>query len=840
MLRPYKNFIYQFKAFNNFSMRKTITLVLIVFITMSTTAQRPGGGGRGEAMPAEGVITGTILEYLTDNPMGYANVVLFSQRDSSMVSGTVTNMDGSFQLDKVPNGKFYLIANFIGFKRETIPDIAINPRNPAVDLSTVYLHSASEDLEAVEIVGQQEHIEYQIDRRVVNVSQDLMAQGGTAVTALENTPSVQVDIDGNVSLRGSGSFTVLVDGRPSVLQGSDALQQIPSANIDRIEIITNPSAKYDPDGVAGIINVILKEKKQSGLSGIINLSAGTADKYNGDFLLNYRTGKFNVVGGADFRDYNSFGGRESFQETDLNDSTTRFLSSIGDRNYTRGGYNFRVGTEYFLNDKTTISVMGQAGVFEFERTLSSRQRDYTIPASTDDRLRTTSISNRERDYYRITLNFQHQFDDLGHKLEAMAYYSYRDGTSFNDQEELTADEDWNITDDDPFKIKTNETSLDEEIRFNIDYTRPISENGRLEAGYQTRMETEIEDYRFTTYDFNSQSWIEDDLFSNDMDYRRDIHSIYGMYSNIYNSLGYQLGLRSEYTYRKITNRRADEPSLIDRWDIFPTLHLSYTFPNNDQMQASYTKRINRPRGWALDPFTMYIDSYSRRKGNPNLKPEYTDSYELAYQKRINGALIALEGYYRVTTDQITRIRTLESDGTFLYTFENINNDYSLGSELMVNVSPAKWFDLSVSGNLFHYRIEGNVADSDIDSESLNWNGNLNATFNLPNDFRVQANGRYNGPTVRAQGESKGFFMSSLALRKDFFNRQFSVTASIRDIFGTARWESISSGPGFTSNDTFIGESQVVTLNLTYIINNYKRQRGGMDGNGDMDMGGEDL
>jgi outer membrane receptor protein involved in Fe transport len=817
---------------------KSILLLTFLVFFITGSAQRPGSG-YGVGMPAEGIIAGTILEYQTNNPMGYANVVIFSERDSSMVTGTVTNMDGTFKMEKVPNGKFYLVSNFIGFRREIVSGISINPKKLVFDAGVIHLHSATENLEAVEIVAQQEHIEYQIDRKVVNVSQDLMAQGGTAVTALENTPSVQVDIDGNVSLRGSGSFTVLVDGRPSVLQGSDALQQIPSANIDRIEIITNPSAKFDPDGVAGIINVILKEKKQNGLSGIVNLSAGTGDKYSGDFLLNYRTGKFNIVGGMDFRDYNSTGGRESRQETMLND-TTRFLTSIGDRNFVRGGYSFRFGSDYFLNDKTTFSLLGEAGLFEFERTLTSKQSDFTSPSSYEDFLKTISIMNMEREYYRVTFNVQHKFDDLGHQLEAMAYYSVSDGISYNDQQEQEADKEWNIINNDFFKIRTNETSLDNEIRLKVDYTKPVGENGKFEAGYQSRFETDEEDYRFTTYDYDAQSWIEDSLFSNDMNFRRDVHSVYGMFSDVFRGIGYQVGLRGEYTYRKITNRRSEEPSLIDRWDLFPTLHFSYTFENSDQVLASYTKRIDRPRGWSLDPFTMYIDSYSRRKGNPTLKPEYTDSYELAYQKRLWGALIALEGYYRVTTDRITRIRTLENDGIFLYTFENINNDYSLGSELMVNFTPEKWLDLSISGNLFHYRIEGNVEDNDVDTESLNWNGNLNATFMLPKDFRVQANGRYNGPSVTPQGESKGFFMSSLAVRKDFFNRQFSVSASIRDIFGTAKWESISSGSGFTSTDIFQRESQVVMINLTYILNNYKRQRTNMNGNGDMEMDGGDI
>jgi outer membrane receptor protein involved in Fe transport len=819
--------------------RRILFFAFVLFGISAGYSQRPGGGG-SQGMPAEGVVRGEIFDAYSGKPMEYANVVLFSYRDSSMVSGTVTDQEGAFTMRQVPYGRFYLVANFIGFNRLTLEEIRITPNNKMINLGQMKLDPAAESLEAIEVVAEKEHIEFQIDKRVVNVSQDVMAQGGTAVTALENTPSVQVDIEGNVSLRGSSSFTVLVDGRPSVLTGSDALQQIPASNIDRIEIITNPSAKYDPDGVAGIINVILKQQKMQGVNGIVNLSVGTKDKYSGDFLLNYRTGKVNIFGGMDYRDYNFGGGRESRQEMFLPD-TTRFLSSFGDRSMNRGGYSFRAGADYYVTDRTTLSFIGQLGKFEFQRGLTSNQSDFTVPASETDYRRTISLASRESDYYRLTLNFQHNIDELGQKIEAMAYYSQRDGMSYNDQTEYETDENWIVDDVDPYRIRTNETGDDSEIRFKVDYTKPFNENTRFEAGYQGRIDTDIEDYQFTNWDEFAEEWIEDPDFSNSMDFHRSIHSVYGMYASKLNQIGYQLGLRGEYTYREISNMQGVESSVIDRMDYFPTVHLSYTFPNKDQVQASYTRRIDRPRGWSLDPFTMYIDAFSRRQGNPNLKPEYTDSYEAAYQKRIWNSLISLEGYYRVTTDLITRIRTLESDGIFLYTFDNVNNDYSLGSELMINTTPVKWLELNLSGNLFHYRIEGSVSDTEVDTESLNWNGTLNATFRLPEDFRLQANGRYSGPSVTPQGERKGYFTTNVALRKDFFNRQLSVTASIRDVFKSAKWEHISSGTGFTSFDSFERESQVVMINLSYRINNYTRKRTPGDINGsDMDMGGDDL
>jgi outer membrane receptor protein involved in Fe transport len=821
-------------------LKKVILVLIIAFLSVEVSAQRPGGtGGAGMAnMPAEGVIKGQIIDSYSNKPMEYANVVVFSHRDSSMVTGGVTLSDGTFNLTKVPFGRYYMVANFIGFNKLTLEDIRITPNNKIINLGEMKLDPSAESLEAIEVVAEREHIEFQIDKRVVNVSQDIMVQGGTAVDALENTPSVQVDIEGNVSLRGSGSFTVLIDGRPTVLQGSDALQQIPASNIEQIEIITNPSARYDPDGVAGIINVILKQRKLEGVNGIVNLSVGTKDKFSTDFLLNYRTGKFNIFGGANFRDYSSGGTRETNQETFRND-TTRYRISDGDREMTRGGYSLRAGADYYLSDQTTIALSGELGKFEFERSLTANQSDFTSPESSYSYLKTASTANRNRDYLRMTLTAQHKFDDSGQQIEALLYYSQQNGSSFNDQDEYITDADWNIIDPEPYRIRTTEPGEGNELRFKLDYVKPISESAKLEIGYQARLENDDEEYVFTNWDSFSNEWIENPVYSNSMDFQNDIHSLYGMYANTYKKFGYQIGLRGEYNYREITNIQSEEPAIVDRIDLFPSVHMSHTFDNKDQLQASYTRRIDRPRGWSLDPFIMYIDAFNRRQGNPFLKPEITDSYELAYQKRIWGSLFALEGYYRVTTDKITRLQSLQDDGTFLYTFDNINKDYSLGTELMINTTPVSWLELSLTGNLYHYRLEGTVTETDVDRESVNWNGRLNAIFRLPYDFRFQLNGRYNGPSVSAQGESKGFLMTSIALRKEFLNRQLSASVSVQDVFKTAKWENISTGPGFTSTNLMTHEPQVVMLTLSYRINNYKRQRTADNGGGEMEIGGGD-
>jgi outer membrane receptor protein involved in Fe transport len=824
-------------------MKPTIAILttIFLFLTFTISAQQHGGGrgGQGQSGPPIGTVTGTIEEFGTGNLMEYANVVLFSVRDSAMVTGAITTADGKFILEKVPFGRYYLVANFIGFNKETIQEVKITPQKSFFDVGLIKLHSSTETLEAVEITAQKELIEYQIDKKVVNVSQDIMAQGGSAVTALENTPSVQVDIDGNVSLRGSSSFTVLIDGRPSILQGTDALQQIPASNIETIEIITNPSAKYDPDGVAGIINVVLKEKIDKGLSGVVNASVGSSNSSSFDFLLNYRYKKFNFFAGADYNNRRHEGERESRDETYRND-TTFYRDNFGSRNRGRDGYGARGGVEYFITSRTMVSAEGRIGYYDFNGGGESYLYQYTSPATTD--FYSTNISDMSRNgtYYNGKLSFQHKFDTKGHQIDMMLYYAHRDGDDSDEQKETDTDALYQPIEEEPYFIRTTEKDDDNEFRFNVDYVLPIGDEGKIETGYQTRIEDETEVYVFTNYDYPTNEWLEDTLFSNSMDFRRDIHAIYGIYSNKWKSFGYQLGLRGEYTYRQIKNAQSADGALIDRWDLFPSLHLSKSFANKNQMLASYTRRIDRPNGWFLDPFVNYIDQFNYRKGNPDLLPEYTDSYELGYQMWAWGAMFSLEGYYRATTNKITRIRTLQPDNTFMHTFENLNSDYSLGGELMVRFDPAKWLNLNLSANIYQYRLEGNVEDQSVDGESLNWNSRLNAIVKLPYQMRLQVNGMYNGPTITAQGEMDGFFMTNAAVRKDFFNQNLSATFSVRDIFNTGKHEFTSSGTGFYSYNYFNRKAPIFSLSLSWKINNYEKRsdRNGDNGGAPAEMDGD--
>lgn len=448
-------------------MYSKIISIFLIFMGLAMQAQPPRQGN-GQ-VPANGVLTGKVMDKINNVPMEYANVALFTMRDSSLVSGTVTAEDGTFKMDKIRPGRFYLIANFIGYEKSYVNDIRITPKQWEVDLGVINLNPASTNLEGVEVVADKARIEYKIDKKIVNVSQDVMAAGSSAVAVLENTPSVQVDIEGNVSLRGTSNFTVLIDGRPSVLEGSDALQQIPASSIEHIEIITNPSAKYDPDGVGGIINVVMKKQKKAGVNGVINTSIATQNKYKVDALLNYRSENFNLFGGIDmnYRDFNMNG--QTKYETYLTD-TTNFRNSEMDGLMNRSGFGVKAGADYFITDLATITLSGRYGGYRFSRDMDTKREIYTEPFVTNEFSRSESVSDRDGRYYDVNLNYIQKFDDLGHQLEMMGFFSRRNGDDLEEQLDYDTDANWVVSDSEPDAIQTTEEDYDRDFRLKADYT----------------------------------------------------------------------------------------------------------------------------------------------------------------------------------------------------------------------------------------------------------------------------------------------------------------------------------------------------------------------------------
>jgi len=820
-------------------MKHLFLLVLISFLTVHSAFANPESDGADDDKP--GTVKGVIIDDATEAPMEYANVAIYNASDSTLVTGGITNAKGEFKISGLTNGNYYLVAHFIGFEKFKIPNIELNSANRVLDVGKVELSPATLSIGSVDVVADKSAIEYQLDKKVVNVSQVVNAAGGSAVDVLQNTPSIQVDIEGNVTLRGSGSFTVLIDGRPSVLSGSDALRQIPASALENIEIITNPSAKYEPDGNSGIINLVTKKNSMNGFSGLINATAGTKDKYRGDFTLNYRTEKWNFTVSANWRDETNYGGMFSNRETYIGDTTT-VLVMDGDRNFTRAGQNLKGGVEYFLSPKTTLSISGEAGNSKNKRGGLGYFHEYTLPRSEDVFSLSDEISNRESDFYSATLNFQHNFNKKGHKLEAMAFFSNENTTDTESEAEYLSNENYTPSDVFLFRTITNEGEDEKEFRLKADYVLPINENSKFEAGYLGRIDKEIEDILFRDYDTETGTWIENPMFSSVTDFKRGIHALYSTYSNKIGNFQFMAGLRGELTDRNIYSSFEERTYTLNRIDLFPTAHISYDIGKNNELMTSYSRRINRPNGRDLDPVPGYYNRYTIRMGNPDLEPEYTDSYELGFMRKFGLSYLSLEAFQRITHNKIERIETLGDDQIFYLQPVNFAKDYSTGLELMGNAEFTKWLTVNASVSAFNYRIKGELNGESIDRESTNWSGRMSTTLKFSPNSRMQIQGFYRGPSTSVQGETKAMFFSDISYRHDLLKKKLTATISLQDPLGTGKFERSSYGENFKSNFRWEREPRVVMFTLTYKINNFKSNDRGGDssggGSGNMDMSGE--
>jgi len=800
---------------------KPLFIAISLLFTIVTVAQTPQGRGSGKGTngankPPIGQINGQINDSITNEHIEYATVALFKEKTDELAGGTITQKNGKFFLEKIKPGKYYIKISFLGYEDKIIKNIFVKPPDFIASLGKIEIHPTVTSLNEVVVDGSTPRIDYKIDKKVINVGKQITSISGTAVDVLENVPSVKVDIEGNVSLRGSSGFQVLIDGKPSVLDANDALQQIPASTIDNIEIITNPSAKYDPDGTAGIINIITKKNKLNGFSGIVNANVGLYEKYGGDFLLNYKKRSLNIFVGADYNVRN-YPGYQTDKRTTFKDDTTFLTYMDGDRERGRNMYGIRTGFDYNFGANNIIGASFRFGDRSMNGNRNSNYLESTIPGNAINKYTNYDETERGGLFYDAQANYIHKFKKKGHELSAEFSYSSRD-TEDNNTNELM-DENGQIVDG----KKNYEAGPSSRIRGKIDYTLPLTETDKFEAGYQARYSDSEEATALEVLNTETGEYEEQPEYTVNTTYLRNIHSLYALYAGEIGKFGYQGGLRGEYTFRDVVS--GGQKFGIDRWDFFPSAHISYEFPKEHQLMASYTRRIDRPRGWYLEPFITWVDAYTVRIGNPDLQPEYIDSYELSYLKKFGDKMmLSLEGYYRITHNKVERVRSVYENNIMLMGIENVGQDYSLGFEFMFSYSPFKWWDLDIMGDLFNYRVEGILYDEYFSNKSNNWSSRLNSTFKIKKNTQIQFNSMYNGPSVTAQGTRSDFYMVNLAVRQNFMDNKLSLVLQARDLFSTARHEFISEGPDFRTESLYTREAPMLTLSVSYKFNNYRADR----------------
>lgn len=822
-----------------------VCLAICSIVSFNLFAQPPRGSFDAGSMPQEAVITGKVLEQSSSTPIEYATIGVYNMRDSSMVTGGITGPDGTFSIDKLPYGRFYLEISFVGFKKFRVNNVALIPTKKAVNIGEIKLATATTAINEVEVVGNRNQVEYKIDKKVVNVSSNIIAAGGTAVDALENTPSVQVDIEGNVSLRGSSSFTVLIDGRPSVLEGSDALQQIPASAIQNIEIITNPSAKYDPEGSSGIINVVMKKQKQAGINGVVNASVATNGGYSGDFLFNIRKSKFNYYIGANYNKMRNKNSSVTNKEIYGIDTTT--YEDIHSGGYfNRKGYGVKGGVDFFLDDKNTFSLSGSYREFNMGNESDNQTRYYKNAGSTlffDQYTIGSSNFTRSHPHFESNLNYIHKFNDNGHQLEVLLNYSEGPGTTESFRSVDTTNMNWVPDLSKTFQESTSEGGFENEFTTRIDYAIPFNDKTKLEAGYQGDYEYAKEKYKIENYDYTSGLWVEDNSRANNRTFKDQVQAFYSTFSSsLSNVFDYQVGVRGEYSYRVLDQKIINKESVFDKMDWFPTVHLSKKLPGDLQVQTSYTKRIRRPREMQLDPVEIRLNERSIRVGNPDLKPSYTNSYEFNVQKSFNGkGFISGELFHRNTNGLIQSF-TEQKDTITYSTFRNLSADYSTGFEGMINMPLTKWWTLNTSVSLYDYRIDRGSDDSykGNDNSTFTWNARINSMFRMKWGTSIQVMGFYNAASITSQGTRNAMFFTNVGVRQDLMNRKLTLSVQVRDVFGANKFESTTQGINFKTFNSSKRQSQIVTFSISFKINNYKtdrRERGNGDDSNEMDFEG---
>jgi outer membrane receptor protein involved in Fe transport len=633
---------------------------------------------QGQPLPqATGTVSGRVVDRLTNLPVEYANIVIF-RSDTTVVNGSVTTGEGVFMINDLPFGKYLVKVSFIGYEDLWIDTLWLNGRNRNVVFEKIALEQTAQVLGNVQVTAQRSVLEMQIDRRVFNVDQSIVSQGQTATEVLETVPSVEVDMDGNVSLRGSGNVTILVDGRPSAMMGSDvatALKQIPASMIESIEIITNPSAKYDPEGMSGIINIKLKKDRKAGINGVASAGYGTWGKYNASLNLNYRTQKYNLFANYSLNNRNFFRTGTTMTTNKQNpDSFFYTEQEMFMKGYSKN-HMLRGGADWFINSKNTLSafVTYNTNQRSSNDTVSTIYQDVNraISALTDR----YSLGDDHGNGHNVVMTWQRQFSKQGQELLVDANYSSNMGhenSEYLDQYTLM-----NYLPSDLLRNDTRHV-LDRNrvASLQADYTHPISATSRLETGARLGYRDLDTDQEAMFFDTVSNGWISDTNRSNHYLYNEWIAAGYATWSGKVKKLSYKGGLRFEQTFT-----RGELINTADTFNnsypaLFPSVHFSYKQSKETEYQLSYSRRISRPRSRMLNPFADYSDPMNIRQGNPWLEPEYTHSLEFGYSRYFKKFSLISSIFYRQVNDQIERFKIIDPEGVTIMTFRNLSREFS--------------------------------------------------------------------------------------------------------------------------------------------------------------------
>jgi len=748
-------------------------------------------------------VSGKLLDKNTNVPVAFANVVLKKVADDSFVSGGITKEDGRFLLNTT-NKSVYIEISFLGYETLLINPLKFDGTSATV--GEVFIAEDSETLSEVVIQAERSQTEFKLDKRVFNVGKDLSSTGASALEVLNNVPSVNVGIEGDISLRGSAGVKILINGKPSVLtsDGGNALGTITADMIEKIEVITNPSAKYDAEGTSGIINIVLKKTEKKGLNGSVSLNTGIPNNHSVGVSINRRTEKFNI--------FSQFGvGYRSLPSTyeninrDLVNNTTILSPGDGVRN--ESFFNFNLGTDYHINDYNVLTLSGSYA-FEAEKEVSNTY--FSFLDNTDI---TTSEASRQEDSKADNPKLQYQLvykrdfkDAKDHNLLFTAT-----GNSFakDKRSNFINQTSFGTTPEAMQQINTD--FKNEEYSFNLDYVKPFLEKFKLEAGSQYVLSGVKNDYEVKN--LNGGTYEVDSSLSNIFDYNLSVLGVYATGSYEGDKFGVKLGLRAEDTFLKTVLQNTNETNTQHYANLFPSIHTSYKFSNKVQLQAGYSRRIFRPNLWSLNPFFNIRNQYSIRTGNPDLQPEFTDSYELNSIYSLGKLSLNLGIYQRFTTDVVENVSTF-SDGVSYSMPINIGTNNATGVELNGKYTPKKWLNFNADFNFNSFKRDGLYEGRSFAFSAEQWSTRLTSQINLPADFDVEVSGNYRSGYKTFQGSVSYQAFANLGLRKKILKGKAVVNVSVRDVFASRIRKTTTNQPDFYlySSDT---RGRFIVLGFSY-------------------------
>lgn len=790
------------------------------------------------ANETDGKIKGIVMDGELGGPLEFVTVQVKAKGSDKIVQGSVTGSDGNYTIGGLKKGEYVVTFSYIGYE-EVSKNISISSDNQILSLGELTLTEDANQLGEVEVVAKRPQMRFEIDRKVFDATQDIAAEGGSASDLLSNIPSVEVDNEGSVSLRGNSSVTIWINGKASGLTAdnqADILDMMPAGDIKQVEVITNPSARYSPEGTAGIINIILKDDRKPGYYGSVKVGADTDGGYQASGNINYSSSKVDAYANLNYRNREFKGGGITSR---LNTTDNSFLDQTNDSKRQHNNWFGRFGATWHItkSDDLAFNVTGMTGGGD-----NSENIHYNSIDSQKNTIYTSDrMTNGDSDMkmYNLELNYVHKFSENSNiDLTVSNNQWRRDGMDIFRQSTVYTDP--SQTANPLYQTQENDIK-DKTWEVQADYTNKISDMARIEAGYKgtfQRNASPVDTYTGTT----AEDIRQDESLYNRFLYNQDVHALYMTYGGKWNKLSYQAGLRGEYwrvdtrslDFDQEFNGKASEAFEKDYFKLFPSAFISYSLPKNNELQVNYTRRLRRPWGGQLNSFRNISDASNISFGNPELTPEYSHSFELNYIKSWeSGHTLSLSGYYRSTDDVIQRIRFLNTEDNVMYTTsENVAKSQASGLEIVGKDKLFKILDLTTTVNLYYSKLDGFsylpqgaetpvIGDTD---ESFAWNVRMIANFSLPWGVSLQGTGNYNSKQLMAQGHREPNYSVDLGLRKSFLSDKLTLSINARDLLDSRKFRTVTAGDGFWQDSENWRGGRRVGFTLTYNFGNMNKKK----------------